>query len=157
MRLLAAGAAALAALLGVGLWLGLRPEHPPARSIAVMPFLDLTSEAMEDEYVADGVTEALVDRLAAVPGLRVAPPTSSFALKGKQESVADIAKALHVAYVVDGSIRKSGTALRTSVRLVRTEDGFVIWTADYETKSDEVLKTQDEIASGVARALQERI
>ena len=86
-------------------------------SVAVLPFLDLTSESMDQEYFADGMTEELIDRLSKIPGLRVPPPTSSFYYKGKKVSVADIAKSLGVAYVLDGSLRKSGSTMRVAARL----------------------------------------
>ena len=84
----------------------------PPKSVAVLPFLDLTTQEMNEEYFADGMTEELIDKLSKVPGLRVPPPTSSFYFKGKRIKITDIAKALGVAYVLDGSIRKSDATLR---------------------------------------------
>jgi len=129
----------------------------PQKSVAVLPFLDLTSEAMSEEYVADGVTEELIDRLSKIPGLRVPPPTSSFYFKGKKKTVAEIARALHVAYVLDGSIRRAGPRLRVAVRLIRTDNGFVVWTETYDRQSGDILTVQDDIASDVAKALRARI
>ena len=103
-------------------------------SIAVLPFLDLTEE-MNQEPFADGMTEELIDKLSKIPGLRVPPPTSSFYFKGKlwprshgtpQISIADIAKTLGVAYVLDGSVRKSGARLRVDARLIRSDNGYVV-------------------------------
>ena len=82
-------------------------------SIAVLPFLDLT-EQMDQEYFADGMTEELVDKLSGIPGLQVPPARSSFHFKGQGAKIADIAAALHVAYVIDGSVRKSGDTVRAS-------------------------------------------
>jgi transcriptional activator of cad operon len=122
-------------------------------SVAVLPFLDLTSESMDQEYFADGMTEELIDRLSKIPGLRVPPPTSSFYFKGKKVPIADIAKSLGVAYVLDGSLRKSGSTMRVAARLVRADSGFVVWTETYDRPMDDSLKVQDDIAGEVIRAL----
>ena len=98
----------------------------PQKSIAVLPFLDLT-EGMKEEEFADGMTEELIDKLSKVQGFRVPSATSSFFFKGKQIPVAGIAKSLGVTYVLDGSVRKSGNSVRIAARLVRADDGYVIW------------------------------
>ena len=126
-------------------------------SVAVLPFLDLTSESMDQEYFADGMTEELIDRLSKIPGMRVAPPTSSFYFKNKKLSVSDIAKALRVAYVLDGSLRQSGPTIRVAARLVRADNGFVAWSETYDRQSNDVLKVQDDIAGEVAKALQREL
>jgi transcriptional activator of cad operon len=126
-------------------------------SIAVLPFLDLTSESMDQEYLADGMTEELIDRLSKIPGLRVPPPTSSFYFKGKQISIADIAKSLGVAYILDGSLRKSGSTMRIAARLVRADNGFVVWSESYDRRLDDTLKIQDDIAAEVTKALRQSI
>jgi transcriptional activator of cad operon len=134
------------------------PEAAPAQtSIAVLPFLDLTSESMDQEYFADGMTEELIDRLSKIPGLRVPPPTSSFYFKGKKISIADIAKSLGVAYVLDGSLRKSGTTMRIAARLVRADNGLVVWSETYDRRLDDTLKIQDDIAGEVTKALRQSI
>lgn len=124
----------------------------PQKSVAVLPFLDLT-EGMQEEEFADGMTEELIGRLSKVPGLRVPAPTSSFYYKGKQVPIADIAKALGVSYVLDGSVRKAGNRLRVSARLVRAENGYVIWSDSYDRSLDDILMVQDDIASEVTKAL----
>jgi len=129
----------------------------PPKSVAVLPFLDLTTEDMKKEYFADGMTEELIDRLSKIPGLRVPGPTSSFYFKGKQLKVADIAKSLAVVYVLDGSIRKSDDTLRVAARLIRADDGYIIWSETYDRPLDNELKIQDEIASKVAKTLEHSI
>ena len=126
---------------------------PLDNSVAVLPFLDLTSESMDQEFFADGMTEELIDRLSKIPGLRVPPPTSSFYLKGKKISIPDIAKSLGVAYVLDGSLRKSGSTMRIAARLVRADNGFVVWSETYDRRLDDTLKVQDDIAGEVTKAL----
>jgi TolB-like protein/DNA-binding winged helix-turn-helix (wHTH) protein len=125
----------------------------PQKSVAVLPFLDLTSQKMDEEYFADGMTEELIDRLSKIPGLRVPAPTSSFFFKGKKITIADIAKSLGVAYVLDGSVRKSSATLRVAARLIRANDGYIVWTETYDRPYDDKLAVQDEIASEVAKAL----
>jgi transcriptional activator of cad operon len=136
-----------------------RNAHPPTvtavpgRSVAVLPFLDLTTQAMSEEYFADGMTEELIDRLSKVPDLRVPSPTSSFYFKGKRATVADIARSLGVAYVLDGSVRQSDTTLRVAARLVRAVDGYVAWSETYDRPIGDKLWIQDDIASEVTKAL----
>jgi TolB-like protein/DNA-binding winged helix-turn-helix (wHTH) protein len=134
-------------------------------SIAVLPFLDLTEE-MNQEPFADGMTEELIDKLSKIPGLRVPPPTSSFYFKGKlwprshgtpQISIADIAKTLGVAYVLDGSVRKSGARLRVDARLIRADNGYVVWSETYDRPFDDILMVQDDIAGEVTKALKASI
>lgn len=125
---------------------------PTQKSIAVLPFLDLTEE-MDHGPFADGMTEELIDRLSKVPGLRVPPPTSSFYFKGKQIPVGEIAKSLGVAYVLDGSVRKSGTWLRVDARLIRADNGYVVWSQSYDRPIANILAIQDDIAGKVTKAL----
>lgn len=122
------------------------------KSIAVLPFLDLT-EGMKEEEFADGMTEELIDKLSKIPGLRVPAPTSSFYFKGKQIPVADIAKTLGVAYVLDGSVRKSGARVRVAARLIRADNGYVIWSETYDRPWDDILMVQDNIAGEVTKAM----
>jgi TolB-like protein len=133
------------------------PANAPSKSVAVLPFLDLTTQDMNEEYFADGMTEELIDRLSKIGNLRVPSATSSFYFKGKQIKVADIAKSLGVTYVLDGSIRKSDNTLRVAARLLRADDGYVIWSETYDRPLDNKLKVQDEIAGEVAKALKASI
>ena len=133
------------------------PVSPaPEKTVGVLPLLDLT-EGMKEEEFADGMTEELIDKLSLVPGVRVTPPTSAFYYKGKQVPVAEIAKVLGVAYIVDGSVRKSGPRVRLALRLTRADTGYVMWTETYDRGFDDRLKLQDEIAGAVAKAMQASI
>jgi TolB-like protein len=122
------------------------------KSIAVLPFLDLT-EGMKEEEFADGMTEELIDKFSKIPGLRVPPPTSSFYFKNKKVSVADFAKRLGVAYVLDGSVRKSGGRVRVAARLMRADTAYVIWSETYDRPWSDIVMVQDDIASEVIKAL----
>ena len=126
------------------------------KAIAVLPFLDLTDN-MNEEPFADGMTEELIHRLSKVKGLRVPAPTASFFFKGKQLPVAEIARSLHVSYVLDGSVRKSGETLRVAARLVRADDGYVVWSENYDRPLDDKLMVQDDIANEVTSALRASI
>ena len=137
----------------------------PQKSIAVLPFLDLTDK-MNEEPFADGMTEELIDKLSKIPGLRVPPPTASFYFKGKlwprshgtpEITIPEIAKMLGVAYVLDGSVRKSGAMLRVDARLIRADSGYVVWSETYDRPFDDILMVQDDIASEVAKALKASI
>jgi hypothetical protein len=98
-------------------------------------------------------------------GLRVPPPTASFYFKGKlwprshgtQATIAEIAKTLGVAYVLDGSVRKSGGRLRVDARLIRADNGYVVWSETYDRPFDDVLMVQDDIAGEVTKALRTSI
>jgi transcriptional activator of cad operon len=129
---------------------------PPQKSIAVLPFLDLT-EGMSQEPFADGMTVELINKLSKVPGLQVHAPTSRSSLKGKRITINDIAKMLGVAHVIDGSVRKSGDRLRVSARLIRADDEYVVWSESYDRPVDDVLKVQDDIAGEVTKALRASI
>jgi len=122
----------------------------------VLPFLDLT-EGMKEEEFADGMTEELIDKLSKIPGLQVPAPTSSFYFKGKQIPIADIAKSLGVSYVLDGSVRKSGARLRVAARLIRANNGYIIWSETYDRQFDDILMVQDDIAGEVTKALKSSI
>jgi len=128
----------------------------PLKSVAVLPFLDLT-DGMKEEEFADGMTEELIDKLSKIPDFRVPAATSSFYFKGKQVPLAEIARTLGVAYVLDGSVRKSAARFRVAARLVRADSGYVIWSESYDRPLDDKLKVQEDIAGEVAKALRASI
>jgi TolB-like protein/DNA-binding winged helix-turn-helix (wHTH) protein len=124
----------------------------PEKSIAVLPYVDM-SEKRDQEYFSDGLSEELIDMLTKVPELRVPARTSSFYFKGKQETIAEIAKALGVVHVLEGSVRKSGNTLRVTAQLIRVDNGYHLWSETYDRKLDDIFKVQDEIADAVVAAL----
>jgi transcriptional activator of cad operon len=124
----------------------------PQNSIAVLPFLDLTDK-MAHEIFADAMTEEVIDKLSRVPGLRVPAPRTSFFLKGKKMPIAEVGRTLSVAYVLDGSIRQAGAQLRVAARLIRTDNGYVVWSQTYERPWENPLKVPDDVAVEVARAV----
>jgi TolB-like protein len=134
------------------------PAPPPAmpafpeKSVAVLPFVDM-SEKRDQEYFSDGLSEELIDMLTKVTDLRVPARTSSFYFKDKKSTIADIAKLLRVAHVLEGSVRKSGNHLRITAQLVRTDNGYHVWSETYDRQIDDIFKVQDDIAAAVVKAL----
>ena len=128
------------------------PEAIAAKSIAVLPFVNMSADK-DQEYFSDGLSEELINLLVKVPELHVAARTSSFYFKGKPVLVADVARALGVANVLEGSVRKSGKAVRVSAQLVRAENGYPIWSATYDRPLDDIFKIQDDIAGSVINGL----
>jgi transcriptional activator of cad operon len=127
-------------------------SQQPEKSIAVVPFLDLT-EGMVEETFADGMTEELIDKLSKIPELMVPSATASFYYKDRKIPVADLAKNLGVIYLLDGSVRKSGSRVRVAARLIRADNGYVMWTETYDRPFDDILMVQDDIANKVTAAL----
>jgi TolB-like protein len=123
------------------------------KSIAVLPFVDM-SEKKDQEYFADGMAEEILDLLAKIPGLKVISRTSSFQFKGKTEDLRNIGAQLGVAYVLEGSVRKSGDRLRVTAQLINSKDGTRLWSQTYDRDLSDVLKMQDEIAASLVRAFQ---
>jgi transcriptional activator of cad operon len=151
--------AGIAAMILVAVILRFGPvlQAKTGPSIAVLPFLDLTSQSMSEEYLADSVTEELIGRLAAIPGFNVTSPTTSFGLKGKDLPPAAISQQLGVAYILDGSLREAEGQRRIAVRLVRCKDGIVLWTGSYDSTDGNVLALQDKIAGDVAASLKKKL
>ena len=127
------------------------PAVPPA-SIAVLPFADM-SQAKDQGYFSDGISEELLNLLSKIPQLKVAARTSSFSFKGKQVEIPEIARQLHVANVLEGSVRKSGDQVRITVQLIRAADGYHLSSEIYDRKLDDIFKIQDEVAGEVVKQL----
>jgi TolB-like protein/Tfp pilus assembly protein PilF len=123
------------------------------KSIAVLPFEDM-SEKRDQGYFADGMAEEVVNLLARVPGIRVIGRSSSFQFKGRNEDLRTIGSVLGAAYVLEGSVRRSGNRLRVTAQLIGTQDGSHLWAGSYDKDFEEVLQIQDQIAASLVRALQ---
>ena len=124
----------------------------PERSIAVLPFTDM-SEKKDQEYFSDGLSEELIDLLAKVPDLRVPARTSSFYFKGQHATIAEIARALSVSHLLEGSVRKAGNTIRVSAQLIRADNGYHLWSQTYDRDLKDVFKVQDDIAGRVVEEL----
>jgi transcriptional activator of cad operon len=132
-----------------------RAEFSPAprSSVAVMPFANLTGDPARD-YLGDGMAEELISSLAQVPGLKVPARTSTFAYKGRNTDIRQIARELGVATVLEGSVRSAGARVRVGVRLVDAGSGFQIWSKDDDQQSPDLFKLQDDLAAQTVQALQ---
>lgn len=127
-------------------------SNPDRRSIAVLPFVNMSSD-QEQEWFADGLTEELLNALVRAPDLLVAARTSSFKFKGSTEDIPTIATALGVAHVLEGSVRRSRDRLRVTAQLIRASDGFHLWSQTYDRDPDDVIAIQENVAVAIARAL----
>jgi TolB-like protein/Tfp pilus assembly protein PilF len=121
-------------------------------SIAVLPFVNRSASA-DDEYFSDGLADELLNMLAKIRGLRVAARTSAFHFKGKDTTIAEVGSALHVATVLEGSVRKAGNRVRISVQLVKVADGYHLWSETYDRTLDDIFAVQDDIAQSVVKEL----
>ena len=132
------------------------PKGPPARSIAVLPFVDL-SQSRDQEYFSDGITEEILNALTRIEGLKVAGRTSSFHFKGRNDSLIEIGKVLGVSHVLEGSVRKQGDRIRITAQLIKVEDGFHVWSQNFDRKLDDIFAVQDEISTAIAQALSSKL
>ncbi|HKX57182.1 MAG TPA: FlgO family outer membrane protein, partial [Xanthomonadales bacterium] len=123
-----------------------------AKSIAVLPFVNMSSDT-EQEYFSDGISEEILNSLAKVKELKVAGRTSSFAFKGENQDLRKIGETLGVEHILEGSVRKSGTKVRITAQLIQVEDGFHLWSDSYDRELDDVFVIQDEIASAILEQL----
>jgi len=144
-----------AAGLGGYLWFARnRPNIPSTNntSIAVLPFLDLSPDKNQ-EYFSDGFAEQLINDLAQISGLKVVGRSSSFQFRGKDVDLRDVGQKLGVANVLEGSVRREGNHVRVTAELVKTADGFQLWSQTYDREFNDILAVQDEIASAAAGTL----
>lgn len=121
-------------------------------SVAVLPFVNMSNDS-DNEYFSDGLTETLLHMLAQTPGLKVAARTSSFAFKDQDKTIREIASALGVAHVLEGSVQRVGDRVRITAQLIRADDGFHVWSENYDRTLDDIFGIQDEIAGKVGGAL----
>lgn len=122
------------------------------QSVAVLPFVAM-SRGPDDEYFADGLTEEILNSLTRLPELLVTARTSSFHFKGQDLPVPEIAAKLGVAHIVEGSVRRDGDRLRVTAQLIRAEDGFHLWSENYDRDSQDTFGVQTDIAEKIASAL----
>ncbi len=131
-------------------------SDPPDRSVAVLPFVDMSPNG-DQEYFGDGIAEELLNELVRLDGLRVAGRTSSFSFKGTNENLKSIAEALNVGAILEGSIRKDGDRVRITAQLINASDGFHLWSETYDRELADIFAIQEEIATLVSGALGVRL
>src|SRR6476620_7900291 len=156
-KLVGTGAACL--LVGAGLvWFfrgeiaKMLPRERPEKSIAVLPFVDL-SQAKDQEYFCDGISEEILDTLTKVDGLRVLGRTSSFSFKGKTTEASEVGKKLNVENVLEGSLQREGNRIRVTAELIDARNGFRIWSETYNRELQGIFALQDEITRAIVDAL----
>ena len=130
----------------------LESAAPGDRSIAVLPFVNMSSDT-ENEYFSDGLSEELLNLLAKIPDLQVAARTSAFSFKNSNAGIAEIAATLNVTHVLEGSVRKSGDDIRVTAQLIKAADGYHVWSHTWDRTLVDVFAIQDEIAAAVVDAL----
>ena len=124
----------------------------PEQSVAVLPFVNMSADR-EQEYFSDGLAEEMINLLARIPDLRVPARTSSFSFRGRAVTAGEIGQALKVAHVLEGSVRKAGNRLRISVQLVRSDNGYQLWSEAFDRTLDDIFQIQDDIARAVVDKL----
>jgi len=122
-------------------------------TIAVLPFINMSSDP-EQEYFSDGITEEILNRLAKIRELQVAARTSVFSFKGQNLDIREIGEMLGVGTILEGSVRRDGEQVRITAQLIRTSDGFHLWSETYDRKLENIFAIQDDIASQIATALE---
>ena len=124
------------------------------KSIAVLPFSNFSSEA-DNEYFSDGITEEIINTLTRVKDLRVASRTSVFSYKKVTKDIRDIGKELNVTTILEGSVRKSGEKIRVTAQLINSDDGFHIWSENFDGELKDIFSVQDEIARKIVARLED--
>ena len=124
-----------------------------AKSIAVLPFADM-SQTQDQAWFASGLAEEILNALVKIPDLQVAARTSSFAYKGTDKPITDIATELGVEHVLEGSVRSSADRIRVTAQLIRASDGFHLWSESYDRDVDDMISIQEDLALSIATALE---
>ncbi len=124
----------------------------PDRSIAVLPFVNMSDDA-SNEFFSDGISEELLNLLAKIPELHVTSRSSAFAFKGEKIDIPEVAQKLNVAHVLEGSVRKAGNQVRITAQLIEASSDKHLWSETYDRKLDDVFAVQDEIAAEVVTQL----
>jgi TolB-like protein len=129
---------------------------PDEKSIAVLPFVNMSSDP-EQEYFSDGISEEILNALARVKELKVAGRTSSFSFKGQNQDLRTVGQALNVAHILEGSVRKSGNRLRITAQLIKVDDGYHLWSDTYDRELTDVFAIQDEISQAILAQLKAQL
>jgi len=134
------------------------PFAPPAHSVAVLPFTNLSGDPAQD-YFSDGLSEELIDALSTIDAIRVAARVSAFSFRHGQATIQTIARKLNVGAVLEGSVRRDGNRLRIAVRLINAGTGFPMWSQTYDRDrfQDDLLAVQSDIAREVSAALEVKL
>ncbi len=148
--------AALAGIAAAWSWWGRPPQAGPIRSIAVLPFINMSADP-EQEYFCDGMAEEIINALSQVEGLNVIARTSTFVFKDKQKDIAEIGRKLNVETVLEGSVRKAGNQLRITAQLINVTDGYHLWSKKFDKEMKDIFAIQDEISLSIVEALKVKL
>ena len=129
-------------------------EHKP--SIAVLPFANMSGDK-EQEYFSDGLAEEIINALAQMPGLKVIARTFSFAFRGKEQDITQIAETLRVTTILEGSVRRAGSRVRITAQLIKAADGSHLWSQRYDREMTDIFALQDEVAAAIPGVLQAKL
>jgi len=129
------------------------PEARMLTSIAVLPFVDMSPEG-DQEYLGDGIAEELLNVLVRVEGLRVPSRTSSFAFKGENINIRQVAETLGVGHILEGSVRKAGNRVRITAQLIDVSTDTHLWSETYDRDLTDIFAVQDDIAGAISEAMQ---
>jgi TolB-like protein len=137
-----------------------RNEAPAARaaenSIAVLPFTDMSASG-DQQYFSDGIAEEILNALVRVDGLKVASRTSAFAFRGDEQNLRDIAEALEVSHILEGSVRRAGNQVRITAQLIDARSDRHLWSETFDRNLDDILAIQDEIANSIVSSMREEL
>jgi TolB-like protein len=127
-------------------------SHSAAKSIAVLPFADM-SPSKDQDYFCEGIAEEIINALTKIDALRVASRSSAFAFKGQNQDIRKVGERLNVGTVMEGSVRKAGNRIRITAQLINVLDGYHLWSERYDRDLEDVFAVQDEIAESIVKAL----
>ncbi|MDH3925667.1 MAG: hypothetical protein OET41_13790 [Xanthomonadales bacterium] len=137
-----------------------RNEAPAARaaenSIAVLPFTDMSASG-DQQYFSDGIAEEILNALVRVDGLKVASRTSAFAFRGEEQNLREIAEALEVSHILEGSVRRAGNQVRVTAQLIDARSDRHLWSETFDRNLDDILAIQDEIANSIVSSMREEL
>ena len=154
--LLAASLVALAAAAGWIVWKSEFIRHPAPNGIAVLPFENLSPDP-DNSYFADGIQDEILTRLASIADLRVISRTSTQRYQSKPRDLAEIAKQLGVANILEGSVQKAADQIRVNVQLINAQTDSHLWADTYDRNFTDILSVESEIAKRIAESLRTKL
>jgi serine/threonine protein kinase/Tfp pilus assembly protein PilF len=153
---LIASLVALAAAMGWNVWKSELISRPATKGIAVLPFENLSSDP-DNAYFADGIQQEILTRLASIADLKVISRTSTQHYQSKPRNLAEIAKQLGVANILEGSVQKAADQVRVNVQLINAQNDSALWADSYDQKLTDIFEVESEIAKRIAESLQAKL
>ena len=147
---------ALAVAMGWSVWKSELIGRPITKSVAVLPFKNLSPDP-DNAYFADGIQDEILTRLAKIADLKVISRTSTQHYQSKPRNLSEIAKQLGVTNIVEGSVQRVADQVRVNVQLINAQTDSHLWADTYDRKLTDILGVESEIAKGIAAALQAKL